>query len=42
MFYLQAIKRLYEHIKNNNEIPKDEKAKALGLLNELSRLLAVY
>lgn len=42
MFYLQAIKKLYEHIKTNSEIPKDEKVKAQDLLNELSRLLALY
>lgn len=42
MFYLQTIKKLYDHIKNNNEIPHDEKEKAKKLLDELSRLLAMY
>lgn len=42
MFYLQTIKRMYEHIKNNAEIPQEEKNKALELLNELSSLLALY
>lgn len=42
MSYLQTIKRLYENIKNNSEISEEDKAKAKELLNELSRLLAVY
>ena len=42
MFYLNAIKRLYDHIKNNNEIPEAERQKAKELLNELSRLLVAY
>lgn len=42
MFYLQTLKKLYEHIKNNKEIPEEEKAKAKNLVEELTRLLAVY
>lgn len=42
MFYLQTIKKLYEHVKNNNEIPQDEKIKVKKLLDELSRVLALY
>lgn len=42
MFYLQTIKKLYEQVKNNNEIPEEEKAKAKQLLEDLSRLLAIY
>lgn len=42
MSYLQTIKRLYENIKNNSEISEEDKVRAKELLNELSRLLAVY
>jgi hypothetical protein len=42
MFYLQKIKKLYECIKNNNEIPQEEKEKAKELLDKLSCLLALY
>lgn len=42
MFYLQTIKKMLESIKNNNEISEKDKTKAKELLNELSRLLAVY
>jgi hypothetical protein len=42
MFYLDTIKRMQEHIKNNNEISEAEKTKAKELLNELARLLAFY
>jgi hypothetical protein len=42
MFYIEAIKRLSENIKNNSEIPEEEKKKAANLLGELARLLAMY
>lgn len=42
MFYLQTLKKLYENIKANNEIPKEEKEKAEKLINELTHLLALY
>lgn len=42
MSYLQTIKKLHESINSNNEIPCKEKEKAKELLNELSRLLAMY
>lgn len=42
MSYLNTIKIMYEHIKNNNEISEEEKEKAKKLLDELSRLLAFY
>lgn len=42
MFYLQTIKNLGASIKNNDEIPAEEKAKAQQLLGELARLLALY
>ena len=42
MSYLETIKRLNESIKNNPEIPEEDKAKAKELLNELSRIVAFY
>lgn len=42
MFYLQTIKNLYESIKKNGEIPEGEKAEEKKLLEELSRILALY
>ena len=42
MFYLQNIKNLIESVKNNNELPSDDKEKAIKLLNELASLLALY
>lgn len=42
MSYLQTIKRLYENIKNNNEISGKDKARAKELLDELARILAEY
>ena len=42
MFYLNTIKNLIENIKNNNEIPENEKEKAIELLGNLARLLALY
>ena len=42
MFYMQEIKKLGENIKNNNEIPKEEKKKAANLLGKLAQLLAMY
>ena len=42
MFYLQTINKMYEHIKNNPEIPEAEKTQAKELLNKLSNLLALY
>ena len=42
MFYLLTIKKLYEHVKNNTEIPADEKSKVKKLLDEVSRILALY
>lgn len=42
MFYIQTLKNLYEHVKNNSEISADEKEKAKELIAELTRLLAMY
>lgn len=40
--YLQTIKFLNESIKNNREIPAEEKEKASALLGELARIVALY
>ena len=42
MFYMDCIKRLNESIKNNNEIPKEEKQEAAELLQRLANLLWRY
>jgi hypothetical protein len=42
MSYLETIKRLYESIKNNDEISDQEKDQCKELLNKLSNLLALY
>ena len=42
MFYLQTIKKLYAHVMNNSEIASEEKQKVKTLLDELSRILAMY
>ena len=42
MFYLSAIQRLLEAVKNNNSIPVGERKKAQDLLGELARILAKY
>lgn len=42
MFFLSAIQRLLEAVKNNSGIPVGEKQKAQDLLEELARLLANY
>lgn len=42
MFYLETIKRLLANIKDNKEISEKDKERAKELLNELSRILAVY
>lgn len=42
MFYLQTIKSLYESVKNNEEIPQEEKEKVRELIKELSNILAMY
>ena len=42
MFYLSAIQRLLEAVKNNNSIPVGEKEKAQDILGELARMLAKY
>lgn len=42
MFYLETIKKLYESVKNNHEIPEEEKEQIKELLNRLSNLLALY
>ena len=42
MSYLELLKRLYESVKNNPGIPKDEKAEAKELINELTKILMVY
>lgn len=42
MFYLQTIKNLYESVKNNDEIPQEEKEKVKELLDKLSNILAMY
>jgi hypothetical protein len=42
MFYLETIKKLYESIKNNNEIDEQDKAKSKELLDKLANLLACY
>ncbi len=42
MSYLETIKKMYEHIKNNPEISADEKVQARELLSKLSSLLAIY
>lgn len=40
--YLETIKRMIESVKNNSEMPQEEKEKALKLLGELANLLALY
>lgn len=42
MFYLETIKKLYGSIKNNSEIPQEEKKTAEELLTKLSNLLMLY
>lgn len=42
MSYLESLKRLYNNIKNNKEIPEEEKARVKELIDELTRILAVY
>ena len=42
MSYIETLKRLYNSIKNNKEIPEKEKARAKELVDELVRMLAVY
>ncbi len=42
MYYLETIKRIGEHIKNNTEISEEDKKQATALLGELARLLATY
>lgn len=42
MFYLDAIKRMSESIKNDADISEEDKAKAKALLGELAGLLAMY
>lgn len=42
MFYLSAIQRLLEAVKNNNSIPVGERKKAQDLLGELAHILAKY
>lgn len=42
MSYLETLKRLYNSIKDNKEISEEEKARAKELIDELSRILAVY
>lgn len=42
MSYLEAIKKLFAHVKGNSEIPEEDKEKAMELLRQLSNLLAFY
>ena len=42
MFYLETLKKLYENIKSNPEIPEEDKTKVKEHINELSRILALY
>lgn len=42
MFYVETLKRLNEHVKNNDEIPAEDKEKAKKIIEELLSLLALY
>lgn len=42
MFYLQTLKKLFQHISDNGEISANDKAKAKDLINELIKILAMY
>lgn len=42
MSYLETIKKLSANVKNDSNIPDDEKEEAMELLRRLSNLLAFY
>jgi hypothetical protein len=42
MFYLETIKKLFASVKNDSNIPDDEKEEAMELLRRLFNLLAFY
>ncbi len=42
MFYLETLKRLYQSIKENNDIGERDKRDALEHINKLINILALY